>query len=154
MDEDTTVLLSFPTTTPTNSTNRSSHGVGMAAFRLMTDPDQRGSAGPAIRIQGTKGEIQVDHPAYRPERYRVIPGKEDGQPLSIREVQCPFPGDGHGMYWEADEAARCVRDGMIESDTMPWTESVLVMAVMDEVRKQSGLRYPDAIESTAVMPQS
>jgi predicted dehydrogenase len=123
----------------------------MAAFRLMTDPDQRGSGGPAIRIQGTKGEIQVDHPAYRPERFRVIPGRKDDQPLTIREVHCPFPGNGHGMYWEADEAARCIKEGKIESDTMPWEESVLVMEVIDEVRKQNGLNFPASIESTDIV---
>lgn len=148
VDEDTTVLLTFPTTTPKNSMNRSSHGVGMAAFRLMSDPDGRSSAGPAIRIYGTKGEIQVDHPAYRPERYRVILAKVENQNVTIREVQCVFPGDGHGMFWEADEAARCVRDGKIESETMPWKESILVMEVLDEVRKQNSLTYPDSIEST------
>lgn len=66
----------------------------------------------------------------------------------IREVACPFPAGGHGMYYEADEASRCVRDGKLESDVMPWEESILIMEAMDEVRRQSGLRYPDAIEST------
>ena len=148
VDEDTTVLLSFPTTAPTNSFDRSSHGVAMAAFRLMTDPDQRSSAGPAIRIQGTKGEIQIDHPAYRPERYRIVPQKLDGQAVVVREIQHAFPGDGHSMYWEADEAARCIRDGKIESEIMPWTESILVMKVLDEVRRQNDLVYPEAIETT------
>lgn len=144
VDEDTTVLLTFPGTSPANAMKRSSHGVAMAAFRLMTDPGGRGSAGPAIRIQGTKGEVQIDHPAYRPERYRVI------LPHTVRETRCPFPGDGHGMYWEADDAARCIRDGKTESEIMPWAESILVMEVLDEVRQQNGLTYPESIE-TAVL---
>jgi predicted dehydrogenase len=130
---------------------RSSHGVAMAAWRLMTDPDGRSSAGPAIRIQGTEGEIQVDHPAFRPERFRVIPRKEEGKSLEIREVQCSFPGEGHGMYWEADEAARCIRDGKLESETMPWDESTLIMEILDEVRQQNGLKYPEDIESSVVL---
>ncbi|KLJ10135.1 oxidoreductase [Blastomyces silverae] len=52
------------------------------------------------------------------------------------------------MYWEADEAARCVRDGKLESETMSWEESLVIMDVMDEVRRQGGLKYPDEIEST------
>jgi len=59
VDEDTSFIISFPTTTPSNSLNRTSHGIGMTAYPLASDPDQRGSAGPSIRIQGTKGEVQV-----------------------------------------------------------------------------------------------
>lgn len=31
---------------------------------------------------------------------------------------------------------------------MTWAESTLIMEVMDEARKQGGLKYPDSIEST------
>lgn len=114
-----------------------------------SNPDKQNSARPAIRIQGTKGEIQVDGPAFRPERYRVISKKVEGQPVkAVREVENVFPADGHGMYWEADEAARCVRDGKLQSEGMPWEESVVIMEVMDEVRRQHGLVYPEKIEST------
>jgi len=150
VDEDTTLIISFPTTTPSNLPNRGSHGIGMTAYPLASDPDQRSSAGPTIRIQGTKGEIQVFGMAFQPDRYRVIPLREGDKPVEVREVLCPFPAGGHGMYYEADEAARCVRDGKLESETMPWDESILVMEVMDEVRKQCGLKYPDAIESTSL----
>lgn len=122
----------------------------MTAFPLASDPDGRSSAGPAIRIQGTKGEIQVDGPAFQPERYRVIPLKQGDNPVTVREVSCPFPADGHGMYYEADEAARCIRDGKQESEGMPWEESILIMEIMDEVRQQCGLVYPEAIESTSL----
>lgn len=30
---------------------------------------------------------------------------------------------------------------------MPWEESVLVMDVMDEVRRQGEVKYPDEVES-------
>ena len=30
---------------------------------------------------------------------------------------------------------------------MPWEESVVVMDVMDEVRRQGELKYPDEVES-------
>jgi predicted dehydrogenase len=151
VDQTTTVLLSFPTSTPSNLPNSSSHGVAMTAFAVATDPDQKNSAGPAIRIQGTKGEIQVYGPAFQPTRYRLIPLKQGDEPVSIRDVEFSFPANGHGMYYEADEAARCVRDGKLESETMSWDESILIMEVMDEVRRQGGLRYPDAIESD-IMP--
>lgn len=121
----------------------------MTNFRIGTDPNERKSAGPAIRIQATKGEIQVFGPAFRPERYRVIPAKQkDRETPAVRDVECPFPGNGKGMYWEADEVARCLRDGKLESETLPWEESIVIMKVMDEARRQGGLTYPEKIEST------
>ena len=52
------------------------------------------------------------------------------------------------MYWEADECARCLRDGKLESEGLPLKESIVMMQVMDEVRKQNDLIYPANIEST------
>ena len=51
------------------------------------------------------------------------------------------------MFWEADEAARCLRDGKLESEWISWEESTLIMETMDEVRRQGGLEYPELIES-------
>ncbi|KAH8704264.1 putative dimeric dihydrodiol dehydrogenase [Talaromyces proteolyticus] len=147
-DESTTMLITFPTTTPSNLPNRTSHAVAMTSLTVDSNPDKENSARPAIRIQGTKGEIQVDGPAFRPPRYRVIPKKQGDTPVKIREIENPFPANGHGMYWEADEVARCVRDGKLESEGMSWEESIVIMEVMDEVRKQNGLVYPEKIEST------
>jgi predicted dehydrogenase len=138
-DENTSILLTFPTTTPNND-RRTSHAIAMTAFAVDSHPQGT----PSVRIQGTKGEIQIIGPAYRPVKYRVVPQDESKQ---IREVECDFPAGGHGMYWEADEVARCLRDGKLESEGMPWEESIVIMEVMDEVRKQNGLVYPEKIET-------
>ncbi|TQB68634.1 hypothetical protein MPDQ_003147 [Monascus purpureus] len=150
-DEATNILLTFPTSTPSNSAPpHQSHAVAMTNLRIASDPGQNRSSGPSIRISGTKGEIQVFGPAFRPEKYKIIPARQEGQETpAVKEVECQFPGNGMGMYWEADEVARCIRDGKLESDTMPWEESIVIMEVMDEVRRQGGLTYPEKIESTA-----
>lgn len=144
-DETTSMLLQWP--------GQKSVGIATTSMRVATTPDGEGStaAGPACRIQGTKGEIQVFGPLYRPTRYRVIMvGGEKGK---FEEVDCPIPTDkdrddwGHGMFWEADEAARCIRDGKLESDGLNWEESVVIMEAMDEARKQGGLKYPELIET-------
>jgi hypothetical protein len=62
-------------------------------------------------------------------------------------VEREVPG-GHGMFWEADECARCIRDGKLESEGMPWRETVEVMKVMDEARQQAELKYSENLEST------
>lgn len=145
-DEMTSVILQFP--------KHNTQGIATTALRIATTPDGEGSpaAGPAARIQGSKGEIQIIGPLYRPLHYRVImQGGEEGK---VEDVSCPIPVDekrggwGHGMFWEADEAARCVRDGKLESASMPWEESIVIMETMDEVRKQGGLVYGEKIEST------
>jgi predicted dehydrogenase len=141
-DEMTSVILQFP--------KQRSMGIALTGLTVATDPDGN-TAGAAIRIQGTKGEIQVMGPAYRPTQYRVIKKGAGGQ---VEKVDCPIPtdpdrnGDGHGMYWEADEAARCIRDKKLQSETLSWEESIVIMETMDEVRKQGGLKYSELIEST------
>ncbi|KAJ5279989.1 hypothetical protein N7478_005361 [Penicillium angulare] len=147
-DEEATMILTFPTTTPSALPNRTSHAVAMTAFRVATDPDNRGSAGPSIQIQGTEGHILIFGPAFRPERYRVVLKSEPNETATVRDIHVPVPGNARGMFWEADEVARCVRDGKLESETLPWKESILIMEVMDKVRQQGELVYPDNIEST------
>jgi predicted dehydrogenase len=150
-DELTSVLLNWP--------GQKSQGFATTSLRLATTPDGEGSsaAGPAARIQGTKGEIQVFGPLYRPLQYRII--MVGGKTGEVEDVHCPIPKDkerqgkggegvGHGMFWEADEAARCLRDGKLESDTLNWEESIAIMETMDEVRKQGGLIYPELIETS------
>lgn len=38
--------------------------------------------------------------------------------------------------------ARCVAAGRLESETLPWAETVAVLETMDEVRRQVGVAYP------------
>ncbi|KAI5819762.1 hypothetical protein BZA77DRAFT_241233 [Pyronema omphalodes] len=125
VDADNVVVLQFP------------HATGVASSSLSVSGDNT----PCARILGTKGEIQVTGPAYRPEGYCIIcPGKEK----KIVPHQIP----GRGMFWEADEVARCIRDGMLESKIIPLNESLVIMRVMDTVRRENGLRYPEEIETT------
>lgn len=158
-DENTSIILTFPRGPGgSDSAPHPAHGIALTNFRVATDVDGHNTAKPAIRIQGTKGEIQVDGPAYRPTRYRIIrkkgaksgvsrhdEGAEEKGP-HVEEHECEIPG--HGMFWEADECGRCLRDGMLESEGMTHEESVVIMETMDQVRKQNGLVYPEKIETT------
>lgn len=147
IDESTTVLLEFPRSTPSGKFK--AQAIAATSIRVSINPDGESTAGPSIRIQGTEGEIQVFGNPYHPDRCKIIPRKIAGQPVkTVKEVEAVFPGNGTGMYWEADEVARCLRDGKLESETLPLSESLVIMEVMDEVRKQGGLKYPQKIEST------
>lgn len=174
-DESTVILLEFPKSTPSGKTK--AHAVATTAMRVVDDPGRghQGADGvetPSVRIQGEKGEIQVYGFIYRPTRYRLVP-KDKSAPVLDKKFE--FEGGAHGMMvlllffcfpflslslslvfhtltrplqYEADEAARCLVAGKLESEGLPWAESTLIMEVMDEVRKQGGLVYPDAIETT------
>ncbi|KAI9845656.1 MAG: hypothetical protein M1837_004630 [Sclerophora amabilis] len=136
-DELTSMIVTFP--------NTAAHGIATTNIRVASNPDGHHSAGPAIRIQGTQGEIQVYGPAFRPTRYRIIPKGDEKTPPNVQDVECKIPG--HGMFWEADEAARCIRDGRLQSDVMSLAESVTIMEVMDQARRQNDLVYPEWMES-------
>lgn len=147
-DETTSIIVQFP--------RHKSHGIALTSLRVATDVDGLNSGGPAIRIQGSKGEIQVMGPAYCPLQYKVI--KKDGGG-KIEVVDCPIPKDpergwGQGMFWEADECARCLRDGKKESKTLPWSESITIMEVMEEALRQGGVKYPDLISTDVYDAQS
>jgi predicted dehydrogenase len=87
------------------------------------------------RIMGTEGLIRLHDQWWRGTGMTLaVSGKE---PQRIDE-----PITGNGYNYEAAEVARCVRAGLLESDTMPLDETIAVMRTMDAARAQWGLRYP------------
>ncbi|KAF8468315.1 putative Trans-1,2-dihydrobenzene-1,2-diol dehydrogenase [Kalaharituber pfeilii] len=132
VDDNTVVVCTWPDT------------IGIATTNLYNATDPNATGSPCVKIQGTAGEIHVGHPAYRPTKVTVIQGF--GTEAVTETSEFPMP-QGHGMHWEADAAARCLRDGKLEDDMMPLEESIIIMEAMDKVREISGLRYPQTIES-------
>uniref|UniRef100_A0A0B7K8B1 D-xylose 1-dehydrogenase (NADP(+), D-xylono-1,5-lactone-forming) n=1 Tax=Bionectria ochroleuca TaxID=29856 RepID=A0A0B7K8B1_BIOOC len=148
-DQMVSAVVEFPASAPNGNT--ASHGIMATSMVLSNDPDDSRVSGATVRIQGLKGEIQVHGPVHRPEWIRIIhKTAKDGsvQGYESRDIHYDIPAGGHGMYWEADEAARCIRDGKIESFVIPWDESVTIMQVVDKIRAQAGYTYPEEIEST------
>ncbi|MDR0417374.1 MAG: hypothetical protein LBH76_08725, partial [Propionibacteriaceae bacterium] len=52
-----------------------------------------------------------------------------------------------GFQYEAAEVARQVAAGALESPTMPWQATLDVLKIMDEVRRQLGVRFPGVPDS-------
>ena len=48
----------------------------------------------------------------------------------------------NGYEGEIEEVNRCLNAGKIQSDVFPWSDSLTVMNIMDEARRQIGLSYP------------
>ena len=156
-DEQTTMLLTFP-----REKEGDAHGVASTSMRVKSDPGSKQQAGAAVRIQGTDGEIQVFPPIYRPTKTRLI---LDDDTIEEKEWPQPGPGagsgffngfggdknaegEGHGMFWEADECARALKEGRKEGQYESLAESLVVMQTMDEVRRQNKFDLPEKIEST------
>ncbi len=87
-------------------------------------------------ILGTTGRIEVHHDWHRPEALTVTP--YGGEPHRFDYPQT----EGNGYQYEAIEVGRCLRDGLLESPVMMLDESLTIMATMDTLRQQWGVRYP------------
>jgi predicted dehydrogenase len=92
------------------------------------------------RVEGSEGVVVVEGPATSvPSSFTVkIRGGE--------EKKYEFERPGRGFYWEADAVALDIAAGRKESPIMPWSETLRVMELMDEVRKQGGSRFPQDTE--------
>ncbi len=76
----------------------------------------------------------------------VSKAKTDGGPSTdiddrTEDVQLGHHG-GNGYNFEAAEVGRCLRAGLTESPVVTLDESLDLMRILDELRRQVGLRYP------------
>ena len=78
-------------------------------------------------IVGTDARIEIDGDFYTPTTFTLIP--REGEPWRFE-----VPHQGRGLRHQADEVARCLREGLRESPLMSLDESVAVMDTMDRVR--------------------
>ncbi|KAG2144772.1 hypothetical protein BD769DRAFT_1650066 [Suillus cothurnatus] len=109
---------------------------------------------PGVTIRFEKGTIMIDAPVPCPLRYTVQYFQE-GKPGEIaREDTRTFEYVGSGWHFQADEVARCVRDGKLESELWSHDKSILEMEIFDEVRFQGGYKFPDGIEKVLLPARS
>lgn len=99
---------------------------------------------PAVTIRLRKGNILIDHPAYRPDKVTVQWLKEEGGKEILKEEVKTFTNgspegqsEGGGWHYQADEVARCIRDGKLESDIWGMDKALLAMEIFDEVNPAS-----------------
>ena len=85
-------------------------------------------------VYGTKGHIDI--PDFKnPQKVTVcVDGKE---PYAIER-----PFEINGFEYEIREAQDCAREGRQESMLMTAEQSIAVMAIMDEIRRQNNLKFP------------
>jgi predicted dehydrogenase len=81
-------------------------------------------------IVGTEARIEVQGNFYSPSTFTLI--ARDG-----KERRWDKRHKGHGLRHEADETARCIGEGLLESPLMPLDETVSIMETMDAVLAQA-----------------
>ncbi len=88
-------------------------------------------------INGSKGRIEIDRTFYTPTSFRVTTHKNDKE--TIKEY--PNNYQGRGLREQAVEFARALKAGVVESPLLPHDEIISIMASLDEIRSQIGLKY-------------
>lgn len=84
-------------------------------------------------IYGTMGYICIPH-FYGANEYTLYVGGEENH------VQKPYMGNG--FEEEIYEACRCIKDGRLQSDILPLSDSIEIIKQMDCIREQIGVNYP------------
>jgi predicted dehydrogenase len=82
-------------------------------------------------IVGTEARIEIDGDFYAPAAVTLVP--RDGEPVRV-----PSAHEGRGLYHQADEVARRLAAGELESPLMSLDETVSIMQTMDIVLAQAG----------------
>ena len=85
-------------------------------------------------VYGTKGHIDI--PEFKNPTRAVL--HIDGQP----PVEIAQPFEINGFEYEIREAQACAGAGKGQSERMTGEQTVAVMRIMDEIRRQNGLRFP------------
>ncbi len=84
-------------------------------------------------IYGSKGYVYVPCFYGAKEAYVYIGDEE-------RHIDAPSIGDG--FEEEIYEACRCIREGRLQSDIHPMTDSIALLGQMDYIRSCHGIAYP------------
>ena len=85
-------------------------------------------------VYGTKGHIDI--PEFKNPTRAVL--HLDGQ----EPVELAHPFEINGFEYEIREAQACAEAGSLQSERMTGQQTIAVMRIMDEIRRQNGFRFP------------
>jgi predicted dehydrogenase len=81
-------------------------------------------------IVGTDARIEIEGVFYAPTSFELISRAGDRTVFETAD-------QGVGLWYEAEEVARCLREGLLESPLMPLDESIEIVRTMDAVLAQA-----------------
>lgn len=85
-------------------------------------------------VCGSKGFVRLHNRFHNTEELTV-----ELDDSSRRTQRVPYIGNGYAH--EIIEVNRCLREGLLESPVMPADETLALMGVLDEIRRQIGVVY-------------
>lgn len=99
--------------------------------------DSQSHGGSRTVLRGTRGWIEVHGPVNDPESFTVHRTGEDEEHVT---------GERRGFEHEVEEVHRCLREGLVESALVPHEDTVAIMTVLESIRRELGVRYPQEQE--------
>lgn len=87
-------------------------------------------------VVGSHGRIEIDRVWYNQASFSVY----DQTGALIQRYEDKI--ESRGMNFQALEVEDCIRNAKLESERMSLDESIQIMEVMDEIRRQIGVIYP------------
>lgn len=85
-------------------------------------------------ISGTEGRINLDTIWYMTESYTLIKNNT--------ETKYSLPTNGIGYTYEIEECHQCIQNNLIESQLWSHQNSLDLIKIVDDVKKQIGLDFP------------
>jgi predicted dehydrogenase len=90
-------------------------------------------------ISGDGGRIRMTHRFHGPTtEVEYYPGI-----VASREVVDFEKATGNGYEYEAQHVTNCIKKGLLESPLRTHADTILLMEVLDEIRKSAGINYPE-----------
>src|SRR6478736_3738889 len=92
-----------------------------------------------LHISGTTGRVHFSFRYYTPfTTIEYFPGRPDTKQI----IELDKPEDGFGYQHEARHVCECLEKGLTESPVMTHADTLLLMEIMDYIRKKAGIIYP------------
>ncbi len=92
--------------------------------------------GTGARVVGSAGVVEI--PEFWCAERMVFDPVDGGRAEEVLE-----PHRVNGFEYQILEAARCLEAGSSESAVVPWTWSLAMAELTDEIRARIGVVYPD-----------
>lgn len=94
---------------------------------------------------GTKGTLKMPNPFWCPTKLEITPTGEPTQvldfPLAKTDKFMNF-GNSQGLSYQCTEVRRCLLAGLKESPRVSHAETLTIAEIMEAIRKQVGVVYP------------
>jgi dihydrodiol dehydrogenase / D-xylose 1-dehydrogenase (NADP) len=92
-------------------------------------------------VVGTKGTIKLCHPFWCATKVEMPGGEEKVFPLPEVNMELNF-WNSQGLAYQCHEVRRCILEGKIESSVVSHAVSLQIAEILETIRKQVGVSYP------------